>query len=250
MNRILSQNYSKNFNQKATRRLSLLFLSLVVFVLSGCIPSGTDTEKNPEVVAPTSLAADISFYPKETGTTWHYLPDGYALDSIPVVRQIDGPRMAEGQLFIVDRTIGRGIDVTSYKQYNETGVYKAREVGPGYLLRLNPPIRELPAAENMQVGYAWNGSSKTEITFTDTSSLNRQQTFQTDYTYSIVDKRPVQLAGRQFQVFVINLESKLTKADGTVDNLSKEIWYTPYYGEIRNSFEQYLVGGSIFDQKR
>jgi len=192
----------------------------------------------------------VSFYPQQTGLSWHYLPDGYALDSIPVVRKIDGPRMAEGQLFIVDRTMGRGIDVTSFKQYREDGVFKTREVGPGYLLRLNPPVQELPAADNMRVGYAWNGSTKSEITFTDTSSSNRQQTFQTDYTYSIVDKRPVQLGGRQFQVYVINLESTLIKADGTTESLSKEIWYTPYYGEVRNSFEQYLVGGTIFEQER
>ncbi len=234
-----------------SRSIALLVILSASFILSGCIPSTESKPLGPDdtvnIVSPTPT---VSFYPQETGLTWNYLPDGYALDSIPVIRRIDGPRMAEGQLFIVDRTVGRGIDVTSFKQYTDEGVFKAREVGPGYLLRLNPPIRELPRASQMAVGFSWSGSSKTELTFTDTSSSNRQQVFQTDYVYSIVDKRPVQLGGRQFEVFVINLESTLTKDDGSVDTLSKEIWYTPKYGEVRNSFEQYLIGGTIFDQKR
>lgn len=245
MNRLFF-NTSKS---EISKHLVLLIAS--VFVLSGCLPSTEpeDIDQKPKVDIISSTKT-ISFYPQETGLTWHYLPDGYTLDSVPVKKKIEGPRMAEGQLFTVDRTVGRGIDVTSFKQYMEDGVYKSREVGPGYLLRLNPPIRELPAASNMRVGYAWQGSTRSEVTFTDTSSANRQQVFETDYTYSIVDKRTVQLASKQFEVYVINLESKLTREDGTVDNLSKEIWYMPYYGEIRNSFEQYLVGGTILEQKR
>ncbi len=245
MYRFLPKNYVSSLVAKMT------FLSLIILSLSACLPStNTDNRQDAPRVTVESPTQQVSFYPQQTGLTWHYLPDGYELDSVPVKRQIAGPRMAEGQLFIVDRTVGRGIDVTSFKQYREDGVYKAREVGPGYLLRLNPPILELPAPGNMRVGYVWQGSSRTELTFTDTSSLNREQVFNTDYTYSIVDKRSVQLAGKQFEIFVINLESTLTKGDGTADSLSKEIWYSPYYGEVRNSFGQYLVGGSILEQKR
>ena len=225
--------------------LSFSFMTiLAVFVLSSCVPTTSSTEEKP-VVAVEEINRPLSFYPQETGATWHYLPNGASIDANKSIERVEGPRVVSGKRFIVSKILGRGLDITTYKEYQPDGVYFSREEGPGYILNLNPPIREYPSEAEMRVGMSWRGSSQAELIFTDAGTQNPVINFQTDYVYTVVDKRPVRLDIGEFEVYVIDLESRRIAENQAVEVLNQVIWFTPYIGVVRNEFDQVLVGGSF-----
>ena len=55
--------------------------------------------------------------------------------------------------------VGRGLDVSSFKQYRPEGVFVLREVRPGTQLTFDPPLQELPAQDALRLGARWGGES-------------------------------------------------------------------------------------------
>ncbi len=220
----------------------LSFLMLLGLLLSSCLPA---TDNGPKVTI-EELNQSSSFYPHQTGLTWEYLPDGGDLNSQRAIMRVQGPKVIDGERYIVTNISGRGLDVSSYKKYLADGVFVSREEGPGYVLSLDPPIKELPAQGNLRVGVSWRGSSKAEIHFTDAPPNKNKTSFTTEYVYTVVDKRLVRLNVGEFEVYVINLESrKLGEEDKVLETLHTEIWFSPFVGEVRNQYDFVLVGGNF-----
>ncbi|MEZ4607587.1 MAG: hypothetical protein R2865_12520 [Deinococcales bacterium] len=182
-----------------------------------------------------------SFYPHETGLSWEYLPNGASLDADRLFQRIEGPKVINGEIYIVTRSAGRGTDTSSFRQYRDDGVYFAREEGPGYILSLNPPIKEFPASADLRVGQSWEGQSEAHITFTETGASRKDVNFITQYRYTVVDKRQVRLEAGQFEVYVINLESRRLVEGQEAEVLHQEVWFSPFVGEVRNEADQVLI---------
>ncbi len=227
---------------KSTFLSSIVFLSL--FMVS-CLPATGNGSK----VTVEELDQPSSFYPHQTGITWEYLPDGSSLDTQRVIRRVQGPKVLGGERYIVTSILGLGLNLLSYKQYRASGVFLSREEGPGYELNLNPPIKELPAQDDLRVGASWQGRSSAEIYFTEAPPHKNRINFTTEYAYTVVDKRTVRLNVGEFNVYVINLESRKLGEEGEIlETLRSEIWFSPYIGEVRNQYDLVLVGGN-FTQK-
>ncbi len=230
-------------NSKAFKAKNLLiFLMLLSFFLTSCTP----TTSNAPRVKVEELNRPSSFYPHQTGLTWQYLPDGDSLDSDRATKRIQGPKVIGGKHYIATHLLGHGLDITSYRKYQDNGVFLAREEGPGYVLSLDPPIKEWPAQGELRVGAIWRGESKTTVRFTDAPASKNTVNFTTEYTYTVVDRRVVRLNVGEFNVYVVNLESrKLSEENELQETLHSEIWFAPFVGEIRNQLDFVLVGGNF-----
>ena len=212
-------------------------------VLTACVPSST---RDTTVVGAQTLGQRTSFFPQEPGTLWQYLPEGSTLSGLPVVRTVEGPRVVNGERYVMYHSLGRGMDVRSYRQITRDGVFLVRQEGPGYVLELSPPIQEYPAPDLLGVGHTWQGSSSARIRFAEALNGQNTQTFTTNYSYTVVDKRRVQTNIGQFEVFVINIESQRLDADGIVtETLNQERWFTPYVGDIKTEQDMLLVASNI-----
>ena len=211
-----------------------------LLLLSACAPA---TEEGRVEVA--QLADAPSFYPRETGATWTYLPAGAPLSAVPAFQQVEGPVLVGGERWISWRLAGRGLDVRSFKQYRPDGVFVLREVRPGTQLTFDPPLQELPAQNALRVGASWGGESTANIYYSDAPPESQRETLRFTYTYSVVDKRQVRVKAGTFNVFVINLESQLSAADGAGESVRQEIWFAPFVGEVRTELDFVLMDANF-----
>ena len=181
----------------------LLLSMIMCLCLSSCVPQTDDGE----TVNIEQLSDTISFYPQETGARWAYLPDGALLDEAPINHVIEGPTVVEGELWTAWRIVGRGIDERYFRQYRDDGVYLLRRDSPGAITTYDPPRQELPAESLMRVGSTWGGQTTATIIFEAADPGNQPPPIQSDYTYTVVDKRTVMVPSGEFEIFSIVLES-------------------------------------------
>jgi hypothetical protein len=209
----------------------------LVAIFAACAPSG-----EVERVAVEQLAAETSFYPRQTGALWQYLPAGERVDSMPAVLRVEGPTLVEGRRLIAWRLVGRGIDAYAYREYRADGVFTYRETRPGAVISFEPAVQELPAENALRLGASWGGSTQATIYFPEARPEEQFRRLLVDYQYNIIDVRQVNVAAGTFDVFVIDFESRSFDDEGNVmDVLEQEIWFAPYVGEIRNDVGLVLV---------
>lgn len=203
---------------------------MVCLGLAACAPSS-----NPDRVQIEQLAAETSFYPRETGALWQYLPAGERVDSMPAVLRVEGPSLVEGRRLIAWRLVGRGIDAFAYKDYRSDGVFTYRETRPGAVISFNPPVQELPAENALGLGASWGGSTQATVYFPEARPEDQFRTLLIDYQYNVIDLRQVTVEAGTFDVFVIDFESRSFDDEGNaLEVLEQEIWFAPYVGEVRN----------------
>jgi hypothetical protein len=225
-------------SQQTTLPLWCRFLVLgLVMVISACAPS-SDVER----VQVEQLAAETSFYPRQTGALWQYLPAGERVDSMPAVLRVEGPTLVEGRRLIAWRLVGRGIDAQAYREYRPDGVFTYRETRPGAVISFDPPVQELPAENALRLGASWGGSTRATIYFPEARPEEQFRQLLVDYQYNVIDVRQVNVAAGTFDVFVIDFESRsFDEAGSVIEVLEQEIWFAPYVGEIRNDVGLVLV---------
>lgn len=222
------------------KRIYIFILFSSMMLLASCAPPAQSVGASVDV-------DKVSFYPRETGIVHEYLPEDAADNQPRLVQRVLGPRLA--QRYTASVSVGRGIDVTSYRSYTNQGVFLHRQDGPGYSMTLEPPLQEYPAANAMQVGATWQGSSTVTIRYTE--SGNEAVTFTTNYLYNVVDRRRVNLErgedllGR-FDAFIISLEGERLAEDGSlVQRIEQDIWFTPYIGEILTKEGGLLIASNV-----
>lgn len=208
--------------------LAPLFLG-VLLIVSACAPTAAE----PGRVEIQQLAEPISFYPNQTGATWTYLPDG-PRDAPPLYQRIEGPTSIGGEIWTAWRIVGRGLDITMFRQIRSDGMYLLREIRPGTQITFDPPLKELPAQNELRVGATWGGETTAQLFFPQASPQNQRSDLNLSYRYTIVDRRIVTIEAGTFDVFVINFESETTDADGRVlETIRQESWFSPYVGDVR-----------------
>lgn len=222
------------------KRIYRVVFGGLLLVLAACAPPTKSVGTSVDV-------GEVSFYPRQTGVIHEYLPED-ASDTQPrLIQRILGPRLA--QRYIASVSIGRGLDITSYRSYTNQGVFLHRQDGPGYSMTLDPPLREYPGANALQAGATWQGSSTVTINYTE--SNNAPEIFTMNYLYSVVDRRMVNLErgddllGR-FDTFVISLEGERLADDGRlVQRIEQDIWFSPYIGEILTKEGGLLIASNV-----
>ncbi len=217
--------------------LKFPLLLALLGLLAACAPSA-----EPERVTVEQLSGPVSFYPHETGAVWQYLPDGDPLNAMRLFQQVEGPTLVQGELWTAWRTVGRGLDITSLRQYRDDGVYLLRELRPGTQITFDPPLQEFPAAGALQVGASWGGETTASLYFPQATADDQNASLTVEYTYAVVDKRGVTVAAGTFDVFVLNFESRTRDAEGRVlETLNQELWFAPFVGEVRTELGYFLI---------
>ena len=210
--------------------------SLLV-VLAACAPVPEQGR-----VAVQQLAGTPSAYPQETGIQWAYLRDGALLDDPRYVETVEGPAVLDGDVWIAFRLVGGGQDVTHYRQFRDDGVYLRRQSRPGGSFTFEPPIRELPAEGELRVGAQWTGSTVATGVFPNAPVDQRRFAQSIDYVYTVVDRRPVTVSDRVFDVFVIDRTARTFGEDGgVVDEVSQQVWFALGVGKVRHENGWFLV---------
>ena len=217
------------------QKVSLLLL--LGLLLAACAPSA-----EPERVRVEQLSGPVSFYPHETGAVWQYLPDGDPLNATRLFQKVEGPTLVQGELWTAWRTVGRGLDITAFRQYGDDGVYLLREIRPGTQITFTPPLQEFPAPGALQVGASWGGETTASLFFPQATAEDQNASLTVQYTYAVVDRRKVSVAAGTLDVFVLNFESSTRDAEGKpLETLSQELWFAPFVGEVRTELGYFLI---------
>jgi hypothetical protein len=210
-----------------------------LLLMAACAPSA---EVDPGRVEVQQLTQALSFYPRETGAMWRYLPEGARLDAVPVNRRIEGPAILEGEPWIAWRYEAPGFIYTYYRQYRADGVYLRQRRSASDQVTFDPPLREYPAQSELRVGASWGGETTARVLFPNARPENRHAELDIVYTYTVVDRRPVTVAAGTFEVYVINFRSVSRDEQGNVaDELDQTIWFAPHIGEVRTEQGYFLV---------
>jgi hypothetical protein len=219
--------------QRLVRRAAWLLLAL----LSACAPAPAPRTQVVQSAQPAT------YYPRQTGAAWHFLPEGERRDAPPLVRRVEGPTIVDGARLVAWHTFGRGLDVRTYRDYRPEGVFIVREEGPGYVTTTSPPIQEWPAEGTLAVGLSWGGRARATVQFTDARETRH---FELTYRFEVVDRRTVTVDAGTFEVFVIALESASLGPGGeTLETLRQEVWFTPFVGEVRTDSGLFLVSRTL-----
>lgn len=215
------------------RRLGWLALA----ALAACAPAPAPRTQV------TQQAAPATFYPRQTGAEWRFLPEGERRDAPPVVQRVEGPTVVDGTRLVAWRTAGRGLDLRTYRDYRPEGVFIAREEGPGYVTTTAPPIQEWPAEGTLSVGSSWGGRTTATVRFT---GAQETRTFGLEYRFEVVDRRTVTVDAGTFDVFVVAFESASLGPGGeALETLRQEVWFAPFVGEVRTDGGLFLVSTNV-----
>ncbi len=218
-----------------------LFLLLL---LAACAPAGSDAR-----VGVQQLTEPISFYPAQTGARWEYLPNGVKLDDPRIVETIEGPSVLDGEVWIAWHLVGRGLDITRYRQYRPDGVFLKREDKIGTQITFDPPLREYPAAADLRVGANWSGHTTVTVDTPSSNSPTAKRTLDVDYVYTVVDRRTVTLASGTFEVFVVSFTSRTLDENADITSeLTQQHWFAPNIGDVRDEVNNFLVASNVLTQ--
>ncbi len=200
------------------------FLLLLV-LLAACAPA-------PQTPPPAEARVEgpVSFYPKETGLAWHYLPEGLPLDAPRYTLRVEGLGSFEGTPGLRYRFFGRGQDRVYYRQTGDDGVKLL-----GYEERItlsrvefDPPFLEYPPKSLLQVGYQWGGKSRVKSYFALPSGIVKQAELTLDYRFEVLARREVEVPAGRFLAYVIRFSAK-----GGEEAIESELWFVPHVGEVR-----------------
>lgn len=218
----------------------LLSLFLPAVLLSACTPRQTAAAPTP-ITAQTPVSA-VSFYPKETGLMWSYLPEGesggvtYSLTAL-------GPTVFGDAQVSAFQLTGRGADQTWYRQIDASGQRLLGFRKPGLSVTLTPAWQEWPAAAAWQVGLSWSGETQARLR-SDDGKVEQSGTI--TYRYQVIDQRQVTLAGQNYTVWVVNRQ--ITDTLGGLFPASETIWFAPYVGDVRTAEALLLTGRNFKGQ--
>lgn len=230
----------------AQRTRTLLAVLALAAALAACAPSTDDRRQEVQ-----QLTEPVRYYPTQTGVRWSYLPSGAPLSDPRVRMTVEGPTVLEGEVWIATSMVGRGLDVRWYRQLRSDGVYLAREERPGTIITFDPPIRELPREGDLRVGQTWSGTTTAQLRFPEARPENREATLEVQYVTTVVDRREVTVAAGSFEVFVLNFTSRSLDEEGeVVEELTQEIWFAPFVGEVRTENGYFLVDANFLDRER
>ncbi|ADI15707.1 hypothetical protein [Truepera radiovictrix] len=206
-------------------------------LLSACAPAPAPRTHVVQSAQPAT------YYPRQTGATWRFLPEGERRDAPPLVQRVEGPTVVDGARLIAWRTFGRGLDLRTYRDYRPEGVFIVREEGPGYVTTTSPPIQEWPAEGTLAVGLSWGGQTRATVHFT---SAQETRAFALTYRFEVVDARTVTVDAGTFEVFVVAFESASLGPGGEVlETLRQEVWFAPFVGEVRTDSGLFLVSTTL-----
>ena len=212
-------------------------LVLVLLLVAACAPAS-----DPGRVAIAQLSEEVSYYPHQTGIIWQFLPNNAALNEQRIYQQVLGPTVIDGDLWIASQLAGRGLEVFTYRQYRDDGVFILKEVKPGAEIVFDPPIQEFPPEGTLRVGSTWSGDTTVQGYFPEARPEEQRQTWKVNYNYTVVDQRPVTVQSGTFDVFVINFTSRnITESGEVLEELTQETWFSPYVGEVKTENDYYLV---------
>ncbi|MGY2892387.1 hypothetical protein ACVWZX_000377 [Deinococcus sp. UYEF24] len=207
---------------------------LVSALLAACAP--TQQAQQAPVSASTSVS-QVSFYPSQAGLAWTYLPDGDAQGGQPYTLRALGPTLfgnVQAQAFNLS---GRGADQTSYRLISAQGTQLLGFRKPGLSVRLDPPWQEALAESAWKVGLAWQGESNIAVQSDDGKT---NVSGKVNYSYRVLDQRSVSIAGKNYQVWVVNRQ--ITDTVGGLFPASQEEWFMPYVGDVRTPEGLLLTG--------
>ena len=212
----------------------LLFLLLG---LAACVPAGEGSE-----IEVQQLSEAVSFYPQEAGATWQYLPTGAGINEPKIVQTVAGPTVVGGELWIVTRLQGFGLDNSWYRQYQPDGVFLLQENRPGQQVSYDPPVQEFPASQTLNTGSTWGGDTVASVFYPAAKPENQRQSYAVEYRYTVVDRRQVEVPAGSYEVFVIDFEARFLDDERNVIFTQKlTTWFTPYVGEVKTENDFYLV---------
>jgi hypothetical protein len=221
----------------ARRAWRILTVAVLVAGAAACAPAA-----DPGRVDIQQLVATPSFYPQETGVSWSYLRDGARLDDPRYVERIEGPAVLDGDVWIAFRLVGGGQDATHYRQFRPDGVFLRRQTRPGGSFTFEPPIQEMPAPSELRTGAIWSGSTVARGNFPGAAVGQRVFEQPLDYVFTVVDTRPVTVAGRVYDVFVIDRTTRSFDAAGAVtEEYSQQIWFAAGVGKVRHENGWFLI---------
>lgn len=214
---------------------------LLLLALSACAPAGDDAR-----VGVRQLTEPISYYPSQTGARWEYLPDGVRLDDPRIVETIEGPSVLDGDVWIAWHLVGRGLDMTRYRQYRPDGVFLKREDKIGTQITFDPPMQEYPAEGELRVGANWSGHTTVTVDTPGSKSPDAKRTLDVSYVYTVVDRRSVTLAAGTFDVFVVSFTSRTFDENETLKSeLTQQHWFAPFIGDVRDEAGNFLVASNV-----
>lgn len=219
---------------------SLLIAAPLLALLGACAPAATKTA--PPVQASTSVSS-VSFYPRETGLTWTYLPEGEPAGGLPYTLRALGPTVFAGQAVLAFELTGRGADQTWYRQVGASGVQLLGFRKPGVTVRLAPAWTEAPAENAWRLGLSWEGRSQVTLT-SDDGKVQAQGTLK--YRYDVQDRRRVTTPAGTFDVWVVTRQ--ITDDVGGLFPEAQQEWFTPFVGDVRTP-EALLLTGRNFGGK-
>ena len=215
-------------------------MSTLVFValIAACVPS----VESPRLEV-QQLTEPVTFYPRQTGARWAYVADGAALDGIRYVETIEGPSVIDGEVWIAFRLVGGFVTYTNYRQFRDDGVYLRRQVRPGVIIDFDPPIREFPASDELRVGLTWRAETVAEERYPGAEKLFKHTA---EYVYTIIDQRPVTVAGEHYEVYVLDRTVRQYDEDAAVTfEQSRTMWFAPYVGTVRHENGWFLVETNV-----
>ncbi|MGL4611193.1 MAG: hypothetical protein ACRCYY_16200 [Trueperaceae bacterium] len=222
----------------------ILILVVLMFgsLLSACAPRA---EAKP--VGVQQFAGEVSYYPREAGATWEYIAENELTDAPRLQTQVLGPTVINGDIWVVTRSVGKGLDLTWYRQYRPEGVFLLREERPGMQLTYDPPLQEMPAENSLRVGSTWTGDSTVTVFYPDAKKEeDRKQTYTFNYSYTVVDQRDINVGAGEFNVFVINFVARTTNEEGEEQSTdTQETWFAPNIGEIRTENGYFLIDTNV-----
>lgn len=193
--------------------------------LIACAP--TQQAAQPSVNIQTEVKA-ASFYPYQLGLTWQYVPVDEPINSAPYTLEATGPTLFYGETVQGFHFSGRGTDRNLYRSYTADGAFLHGFTLPGLTVKMTPPWQEYPAAKAWKVGLAWSGSSRLDL-IDVSGAVNRS--LNTNYTYTVLEKRTLSLNNRSYEAWVINRQ---ISGDGKdLFPASKDFWFVPYSGDIK-----------------
>ncbi|EYB66727.1 hypothetical protein DEIPH_ctg079orf0134 [Deinococcus phoenicis] len=222
---------------RASSLLTVPLLALPLAVLLGaCAPAATKTAAAAPVQASTSVSS-VSFYPRETGLGWTYLPEGEPAGGLPYTLRALGPTVFAGQTALAFQLTGRGADQTWYRQISAAGVHLLGFRKPGVTVRLEPAWTEAPAENAWRVGLNWEGSSRITLT-SDDGKVQTQGTLR--YRYDVQDRRRVSTPAGSFDVWVVTRQ--ISDDVGGLFPQAQQLWFTPFVGDVRTPEGLLLTG--------
>lgn len=223
---------------RSRRIASLTGLAATLVLVAACAPAAGESPR----LEVTQLAEEITFYPRQTGARWEYVRDGGALDGVRYVETVEGPAVIDGDVWIGFHLLGGGQDVWHYRQYRDDGVYLRRQTRPGATISFDPPIREYPGESELRVGLSWRGETRAFGQFPSAAPGLREQSWDVEYVYTVVDRRTVTVNGRGYEVYVVDRTVRQYDGAGTItEELQRTSWFAPNVGTVRHENGWFLV---------